>query len=318
MDTGRIFAFLSEGMARGERAALVTITAVTGSSMRSPGTHMAVLENGAFAGSLSGGCIEAAIVSEAIGAIHAGEAKTVTFGAGSPYLDIKLPCGGSIDVHFLPLGNTATAAQANAAFAARQPFALHIPASGGELTFDSQPPAAKITRAEDDLTIGHWPIPKILIIGHGAAVFSLATQSQALGAEIAVLTPDADLMQKLERAAITVQSLRTVSDVHLIESDPWTAIVFLFHDHDWEEQLLAHCLKQPRFYLGAMGGRTAHAGRIAALQEGGVDGEAIASIKAPIGLFHSSRNPDTLAVSVLAEIMKAHGEIEAARLCGTA
>jgi len=109
-----------------------------------------------------------------------------------------------------------------------------------------------------------------------------------------------------------------VSDVHLIESDPWTAIVFLFHDHDWEEQLLLHCLKQPRFYLGAMGGQTAHAGRVSALQEAGVDDEAIASIKAPIGLFHSSRNPDTLAVSVLAEIMKAHGEIEAVRLSGTA
>ena len=82
MDTGRIFAFLGNGMARGERAALVTITAVTGSSMRSPGTHMAVLENGEFAGSLSGGCIEAAIVSEAIDAIRASEARTVTFGAG--------------------------------------------------------------------------------------------------------------------------------------------------------------------------------------------------------------------------------------------
>ena len=55
-----------------------------------------------------------------------------------------------------------------------------------------------------------------------------------------------------------------------------------------------------------MGGRRAHAARCAALNALGVSAAAIASIRAPIGLFHSSRDPDTLALSTLAEIVRAY------------
>ena len=86
-----ILRFMAEAERRGLRAALVTITGLTGSSSRPVGTLMGVAEDGCFAGSFSGGCIEAAVVAEAVEAIRDGRPRQVRYGAGSPYIDIRLP-----------------------------------------------------------------------------------------------------------------------------------------------------------------------------------------------------------------------------------
>jgi xanthine dehydrogenase accessory factor len=76
-DARSIFRFLVEAVQRGEQTALVTITGVIGRSSREPGTHMAVSETGAFCGSLSGGCIESAVIGEAVRIIREGRAVAV-------------------------------------------------------------------------------------------------------------------------------------------------------------------------------------------------------------------------------------------------
>ena len=96
MDTRIVCQFLAVVASRGQRTVLVTVGSVEGSSMRNPGTIMGVAEDGSFAGSLSGGCIENAVVSEALEVLKEGSARVVRFGSGSPYLDIKLPCGGGL------------------------------------------------------------------------------------------------------------------------------------------------------------------------------------------------------------------------------
>src|SRR5690349_14277087 len=98
-----ILRFMAEAGRRGQHAALVTITGLTGSSSRPVGTLMGVAEDGRFAGSFSGGCIEAAVVAEAMEAIRDGRPRQVRYGAGSPYIDIRLPCGGGVDLLFLPM-----------------------------------------------------------------------------------------------------------------------------------------------------------------------------------------------------------------------
>ena len=124
MDQRRIFRFLAERIGAGDACVLVTVLAVEGSAMRNPGTHMAVAADGSFVGSLSGGCIENAVVAEALGALKLRTARTVRFGEGSPYLDIRLPCGGGLDIHFQPLADGALPGACLAAIAARQPAAV--------------------------------------------------------------------------------------------------------------------------------------------------------------------------------------------------
>jgi xanthine dehydrogenase accessory factor len=87
--------------------------------------------------------------------------------------------------------------------------------------------------------------------------------------------------------------------------DRWSALVMLFHDHDWETALLEQGLAQEALYIGAMGSRRTHSSRLAALADAGVPSEQAARIRGPIGLIPAARDPETLALSVLAEIVAA-------------
>lgn len=281
---------------------LVTLVSALGSSMRAPGAHMAVNEDGTFAGSLSGGCIERAVVAEALLVLGDGLPRMTRFGEGSRYIDIRLPCGGGVDLHFQPLDDGALARQALAAIAARAPFALELRLDGALPRFI---PGWRATRWELErglATIGHWPVPRLLIVGHGAAVERLAQQGRAWGAETAVATPDRRLVEILSDQLFAATMLRSPGDVAPLVTDAWTAVVFLFHDHDWEPALIAHVLDQPNFFVGAMGSRRTHAARCDMLRARGVSEAALAGLSGPVGLFHSVRDPATLALSVLAEV----------------
>lgn len=274
--------------------------------MRNPGTIMGVAQDGSFAGSLSGGCIENAVVAEALDVLKTGEggARMVRFGAGSPYLDIKLPCGGGLDLSFTRLDASTLPDQCLAAIAAREPFSLRFDegapcfASGWlPVSFDPETHGGQF---------GYWPAPRLVIIGHGAGVQALAGLGRTMGCSIEVLSPDNALCRSLRGSGVPAINLEKVTQSEALKSDAWTAIVFLFHDHDWETHLMQHALSLPCFYLGAMGGRQAHIGRCESLLQRGVSDDQLAKIRAPIGLFHSSRDPQTLALSTLAEVIRAY------------
>ncbi|MXP30249.1 XdhC family protein [Erythrobacter jejuensis] len=277
---------------------------VEGSSMRNPGTHMAVCEDGSFAGSLSGGCIENAVVAEALATLKSSAARIVRFGAGSPYLDIKLPCGGGLDIHFQPLDTPYFVTRCCAAIDARRPFAVRISGDGVEC-LDGWRSAAFDPETGTGV-FGHWPQARLLIIGHGASVASLAKLGRTMDLAADILTPDDRLIDQLEGFQLCATKLARATDTQMLHSDPWTAIIFLFHDHDWETALMDKALQLPHFYIGAMGGRLAHDARRAALSARGITQSQLDTIRAPIGLFHSSRDPDSLALSALGEIVQAY------------
>ncbi|MEY2928373.1 MAG: hypothetical protein RL367_2850 [Pseudomonadota bacterium] len=281
-----IFAFLSAAAARGQRTALVTVTAVTGASTRNPGTHMAVAQDGSYAGSLSGGCIEVAVVGEAQAAIADGQIRQARFGAGSPYIDIRLPCGGSIDLLFTPLTGGALASDALAKLTARLPVTLDLTMADGSA-----------------YTVHHSPALRIAIIGHGATVDTLHHQASAFGAETLVLTPDAAIVERVLAGGDPAILLKTPSAQPGLITDPWTASVFAFHDHDWEGALIKQALAQPGFFIGCMGSHKTHATRCEMLAAIGISQADRDRIVAPIGLIPSSRDPETLALSILAQVV---------------
>jgi xanthine dehydrogenase accessory factor len=315
MDNKRIFAFLRARIDEGRDCILVTVLSAIGSSMRGPGAHMAVCGDGRFTGSLSGGCIENAVVAEAMSILAKGAPGVTRFGTGSPYIDIRLPCGGGLDIHFLPLYSGAAenkifVGQCADHIAQRQPFSLILPLqSGNAQCLPSWQPMV-FTPGGEAAAIGHWPVPRVMIVGHGAAAEILAQLAAKAGLDVNVATPDAALAARLAAAQAdhvpVIGLLSSPRDIGALQSDHWTAIAFLFHDHDWESHLMAHALTQPHFYCGAMGGRMAHAARRDSLAALGVSPEKIDSIHAPIGLYHSARDPENLALSALAQIMAVH------------
>ena len=311
MDKPRVFAFLHDRLNAGQAAVLVTVIAVQGSSMRGVGSHMGVAADGSFEGSLSGGCIENAVVAEALETLKDGAPRIVRFGAGSPYIDIKLPCGGGLDIHFQPLTDAEFIAACHNALTNRQPFAMQLPLDGNP-KFLSEWHAAEAL-PDGGAIVGHWPGPRLAILGHGASVLALARLAGQMHLEVEVLSPDPAIVSEMAEVGIIAQQLSSPSDTAKLKSDTWSAIVFLFHDHDWEAALMARALELPHFYLGAMGGREAHEARVETLAQMGCSEEAIATIRAPIGLFHSSRDPESLALSALGEVVESYHKSDFAR-----
>jgi xanthine dehydrogenase accessory factor len=88
----------------GRRVALARVVDVEGSGPRAPGAAMAVNEDGEVTGSVSGGCVEGAVVTEALGVLASGERKLVTFGySDDDAFAVGLTCGGTIHLFVEPL-----------------------------------------------------------------------------------------------------------------------------------------------------------------------------------------------------------------------
>ena len=305
-DASKILTFLNLALERGEGVCLVTITDVTGASVRNPGAHMAVTASGETCGSLSGGCIEKAVVAEAKKAIQAGVPHRIAYGAGTPIIDIRLPCGGRVDLLFTPFGNGNVIARLLATLADRSPAVLELPHTArdagllaiGNTCWDG-----------DRFLVRHHPPLRLVIAGHGGTVEALVRQAGSLEIGCLVATPDADIVCSLEGSATPVRKLERIGDGIGYALDPWTAVAFFCHDHDWETALLAEVLESPAFYVGAMGSRTTHQQRKKLLEAVGVGQDAIARIVAPIGLIPSSRDPETLALSALAQIVDSYNAV---------
>lgn len=300
-----IFRFLKAKTVAGQQTVLVTLVAVTGASTRNPGAHMAVAEDGSFAGSFSGGCVETAVVSEALEVIESGRPREIRFGSGSRYLDIRLPCGGSIDLLFTPIRDPAVVAAIHDRIEERAPFTIALDSEDGGIGCEALGLHSNAVEREGSrISVDHIPAARVVILGHGPSVESLTKLSLSYEIECAVLSPDPVVVEQAQALGCSAALLKTPDATALLNPDPWTACIFYFHDHDWEAQLMKQALASPAFYVGAMGSRTTHAARQDRLGEIGVPAEQIARMVAPIGLIASTRDPATLALSTLAQIVE--------------
>src|SRR3954452_5061618 len=90
--------------AAGKRVAVARVVGLDGSGPRDPGAAMAVNEDGEVAGSVSGGCVEGAVLTEALEVLEGGKSKVCTFGySDDDAFAVGLTCGGTIHVFVEPL-----------------------------------------------------------------------------------------------------------------------------------------------------------------------------------------------------------------------
>lgn len=303
-----ILGFALARVDEGVGAVIVTLTGIEGSSPRAIGAQMAVGADGRHLGSFSGGCIEAAVVAEAIAALADGRPRLVRFGAGSPYLDIRLPCGGGIDLLFNPVAERGAIAALLARHARRQPAALRFSLAGVEQVADNAPPATGWQG--DDFHVAYAPALHIVALGQGEELTAFARLAAAYGAGITAMSPDAASLAALAADGFDAAFLHTRTRLPPLASDRWTAILFLFHDRDWEEYLLPHALGAPAFYVGAIGSRRTQQRRLAALERAGVPAAHRERLRTTVGLIPATRDPATLALSALAQIAEEYRLVE--------
>lgn len=260
-------------------AGLCTIVNIEGSFSRRLGAQLAVFENGSVIGSLADGCLERQLASEVMAARAKGCPVLRRFGAGSEVIDFRLPCGSGIDILIDPSPDRAACHSALARIEARKEASLALPLPEG---------------SEDMLSERHYiPALRLQLFGEGPELEALATL--AVGAGFVCET-----YRRGDPGMALGRSPQGLS------ADGWTAVVLLFHDHEWETALLEWALASPAFYVGAQGGRPAREDRLALLKARDIDSEALARLRSPIGLIPHCREPSTLAVSILAEIAGAY------------
>lgn len=294
-----ILKFLAARADEGIDCTLVTLVAVTGGSSRAVGAQMAVAADGRRIGSFSGGCVEDAVATEAVEALDEGWGHVVRYGVGSPYIDIRLPCGGGIDLLFTPRPDPSVIRQTLTLLEARHQAALRIECDRVLLT----DPTDQTTWDGVALTHCYQPPLKVHAFGQGEDLTAFCRLSKAFGTSVHALSPEAETCAMLEAEGIAASLLHTRNTLPLTQVDPWSAIVFLFHGRDWEEGLLPQTLAFPAFYHGAIGSRRTHAARLEALRAAGVPDGRIATLRGHIGLIPATRDPATLALSVLGEIV---------------
>lgn len=258
-------------------SALCTIVNIDGSFSRRTGAQLAVAHDGTTVGSLSDGCLERQLAMEVLDARQHQEKRLLRFGSGSPYIDFRLPCGSGLDILVDPTPDLASIRVIVDQLDQRIEAALDLPvpvyAPNGFL---------RVRR--------YMPRLKMMVFGEGPELSSFVGAASATGNDIEYFDKQSKGM-----------ALGRVPPA--ISADAWTAIVLLFHDHEWERALLGWALRTPAFYIGAQGGKKAREDRLADLLSQGFSPETLSRLRSPIGLIRHARDPAVLALSVLADIV---------------
>lgn len=285
---------LAAAWARGEACTLVTVLGIAGGAPRRHGSQLVVTERGEVAGSLSGGCLDAAVIAEAHRARAEGVSRRIRFGADSPYVDVVLPCGSGLDLQFDGAMPSATIRAIKDSLKARQPVVLSWRSA-------SSPPETAIdSRLAEQVVVP--PLMRLVVAGASENLRAIALLAAAAQIDVVALTRDAALRDRLSASGMTALPVRSDSTYAELPIDAWTAALTLFHEHDAELPFLQAALASPAFVVGAMGSVRAQAQRLQRLREHGIDEASLARLRGPFGLLSRTRDPNELAISMLAEL----------------
>lgn len=279
------------------RICLATLARIEGSAPRPVGSQIGVAEDGRHAGMITGGCAEQAIVAEAQRCIEQDENKLVRYGEGSPYLDVKLPCGSGIDVYF----ETKSAAEIVRAVAAAQVqrkivrMAIDVPALASSMIVGDESPDALVKVFEPDF--------QLFAFGEGANLISVCHAARASNFSINAFTPHRETFAYLIDNGFDVSHIHHKTEFNLLPFDAFSGVVTLFHEHEWEQNILRAALDSGAPYIGAIGSRKTHAARLEALAAATPTQRPASIIHGPVGLDIGAQNPDEIATSIMAEII---------------
>lgn len=297
----------------GKGAALATVVETWGSAPRRAGSQLAVSGEGEIEGSVSGGCVEGAVIMEAQDALRDGEHRLLEFGVSDDdAFAVGLACGGTIKVLVEPVGGALPVdllEELVAARANRVPLAYEIHLEDGvrRLLHAGHTERMRTDRSgfEDDgeTFVGiHNPPLRLVIVGAVHIAQALVPMARIAGYDPAVIDPR-EAFASADRFPET-RLLHEWPDEAVAELglDARTALVLLTHDPKLDDPALEEALRAECFYIGALGSTRTHAKRVERMREAGHSDDAIGRIHGPVGLDIGAANPAEIAVAILAQM----------------
>lgn len=320
MDHDQIPEIALEWHRDGRGAALATVIETWGSAPRQAGSQLAISGAGEIMGSVSGGCVEGAVVVEAQEALADGTPRLLSFGvADETAFEVGLACGGTIRILVEPVGTGGgmPVAMLEAIVerrAKRQPVAYGIMPEGWARRLIQPDDAGMQARfradrsgvAEDGEFIAIFNPPlRMLVVGAVHIAQALLPMARLAGYDPVLIDP--------REAFGSIQRFPGETIVHdwpdeALQAqglDARTAVVTLTHDSKLDDPAIMAALGSDVFYLGCLGSKRTHARRLDRLREAGISEAALVHIHAPVGLDIGAKTPAEIAVSVLAQVTQA-------------
>lgn len=310
-------------LARDGAVAIATIIDTWGSAPVPTGGQMVIGKDGNFEGSVSGGCVEGEVITEAMECLETGQAKTLVYGVEDETAwRVGLPCGGRIQIHVERLAGPKDAAfleQVVEARRARQALVIRARLDGGgrdvfartdaglaeDVARRFASAASGIVEDERGRAFVHArvPPPRIIIIGATHMAQALSSLVVINGFEVIVVDPRTAFAAAARFPGVQLVTEWPQDALPVLGLDPYTAVATLAHVSHIDDEALKLAVKSGVFYIGALGSRRNHAKRTERLKAAGLSDAEIARIKCPIGIDIGATTPPEIATSVMAEII---------------
>lgn len=302
----------------GRKVAVATVVKTWGSAPRPVGAQLVVDSDTNFEGSVSGGCVEGAVIFEAVDAMQDGTCRILSFGVSDDTaFEVGLACGGQIEVMVEPVGvgqgpSVEELRALVAARAARRPVIWEVDTGDWSRRLIERDGADDATetlfRTDKSSRDGvvfrgvHNPPLRLVIVGAVHIAQPLVQMARLAGYDV-VLSDPRDSFASSERFPDET-FLEGWPDEALVEYglDTRTAVVTLSHDPKIDTPALQTALASEAFYVGALGSTRTHAKRVAALQEAGLSDPMIARIDGPVGLDIGAASPAEIAIAIMGEM----------------
>ncbi|MDU8910591.1 XdhC family protein [Aestuariicoccus sp. MJ-SS9] len=299
----------------GKGAVLATVTQTWGSAPRRVGSQLAISGEAAIEGSVSGGCVEGAVIVEALEALEDGKPRELEFGVSDDdAFAVGLACGGTIRVLVEPVGGALTEdllAELVAARAERRPVAYVADLATGarHLAFDGYETRFRMDRSgfeEDSRTFVaiHNPPLRLIVVGAVHIAQALVPMARIAGYDPVLVDPRETFGSETRFPGERILNDWPDEAVTQLGLDGRTALVLLTHDPKLDDPAIEAALRSGVFYIGALGSTRTHAKRVERLAQAGFTAEEIAQIHGPVGLDIGAAGPAEIAVAILAEMTR--------------
>lgn len=281
----------------GRHFALATIARAE-DGPRPVGTQMVITPTQAW-GFLSGGCIEENVALHARELLVRGGSRWLVYGRGSPFIDMRLPCGGRIEI-LVEVVSPDDPAIRKLLYRWSQRLPAYWRSDGLIRACGDSLPIW--TGHADSVQVTYWPRQRLAVVGIDPFALSIANMGQALGWQTVLIAPFGP--SGVPPFGLSCDRRAAGDAIRALQSDQWTAIALATHDVDLDEEALLAAFETDVGYIGLLGSRRRLAVRSERLRARHVEEEAIARLHAPIGLAIGATTPREVAAGVIAEIIQ--------------
>jgi xanthine dehydrogenase accessory factor len=292
----------------GRHALLATVVRTWGSSPRPVGSIMALSEDGAVVGSVSGGCIEDDLVDRQVrgpAAAPGAPPRFVTYGVTADEAHrFGLPCGGTLELLLEHDPDAEALDDLVEAVSQGRLVRRAVRVADGAVVQQPLRRPEGLRVADGVVTNTFGPAYRMLLIGAGQLAECLATMALFSGFDVTVCDP-----REAHRGSWNVPGATLVTGmpddvVTAMRPDARTCIVALTHDPKLDDLALMEALRSEAFYVGAIGSRRNQASRRERLTAHfGLTDAQMRRLHGPVGVDIGSRTPPEIAVSIMAEVI---------------